>query len=133
MESYVSNEANGGVTKFQLMANKDYRSVFMADATDVEGLIAELCKYWNIVKTVLEAAKMIQPANANKAIDNLCDIVDRLCRAKEPQTRTELLERFSSLWETVKPKLLSAKVITGPKLESIIEEVIRICDSLANK
>lgn len=133
MESYASNESNGWVNKFQLMASKDYRSVFVADAANVEGLIAELCRYWNIAKTVLEAAKMIHPANTNKAIDTLCDIIDRLCRTRDAQTRSELLERFTVLWETVKPKLLAAKVITGPNVESIINEVIRICDSLAQR
>lgn len=132
MESQLSNEPNGMPT-FQLKAGKDYRSVFVTEAANVEGLLSELCRYWNIAKTVLEAAKMIKPANANKAIDNLCRIIDRLCRTKDVQARNELLDQFNEVWETVKPKLLAAKVITGPKVEAIVDEVIRICDSLANR
>src|ERR1700760_2004830 len=99
MENPMPSESNELIKKFQLRANKDYRSLFLADSSNVDELLADLCKYWNIAKTVLEAAKMINPANTNKAIDSLCDIIDRLCRTKDSQTRAELLERFGAIWE----------------------------------
>jgi len=132
MKKPMPSESNELIKKFQLRANKDYRSVFLADSGNVEGLLADLCKYWNIAKTVLEAAKMINPANTNRSIDSLCDIIDRLCRATDTQTRAELLERFGAIWEVVRPKLVAAKLITGPKVEAIMDEVIRICDALAS-
>lgn len=64
------------------------------------------------------------------AIDEILGIVGKLCSASTEDEKSELVEKFSMVLDTVKPILVGAKDITGKKADQVIDEVVKIGDML---
>ena len=99
--------------------------------TSVDDSLARLCQYWPIAKQVLKAAKWITPPKIDKIIDEVIAIVSSLCGTPTDTEKSDLLQRFAAIWGTIKPILLAAKNVTGPKVDLIIDEIVKIGDLLS--
>jgi hypothetical protein len=58
-------------------------------------------------------------------------VVDQLVESPEGRDREDLIMQFAAIWGTVRPIIITMKDITGPKIDAIIDEVVKIGDLLA--
>lgn len=132
MENLLSNIEFNALLKDIKVEKHDFRTAFVADLpSPVDEALAKLKIYWKVVKPVLKVLKLITPPKIDKGIDEFIVIVDRLCGGASSDEKSQLLEKFAIIWGIVWPILESAKEITPPKADAIIDEVLKIGEILS--
>jgi hypothetical protein len=133
METIMTNAEFNALVKSIKLTPTNFESQLMATEStlNVDEVLAQLCTYWKVAKPILKLAKIITPPKVDKAIDEILNIVDRLCSNPDGDEKNALLDKFTMVWGTVKPILETAKDLTGPKADKVIDEIIKIGDLLA--
>lgn len=132
METLMTNEQfNMAVTGIKIIPRVQNREMAFEGAFNVNDALIQLKTYWEIARPVLNVVKIITPRKINKAIKELTAVVDKLCSNPSEEDKSELLEKFALVWGSVKPILVSAKAITGPKADKIIDDFNQIGDMMA--
>ena len=110
----------------------DYELVALSKSPDkVDDVLSKLKIYWKPVKLVLKVAKLITPQKIDKGINEFIAVVDRLCGGATDEEQSQLLDKFAVIWGIVMPILVTAQEITGPKVDAVIDEVLKIGDLLS--
>jgi hypothetical protein len=132
MEKLLTNAEFNALAKKIKIEKHDFREALIADKPrSVDEVLAKLKLYWKLIKPILKVAKLITPPKVDKGINEFIAVVDKLTGGATADEQSVLLEKFAVVWGIVKPILESVKSITGPKVDAIIDEVIKIGDLLA--
>ena len=133
MENLLSNQEFNALAKDIKLEHHDFKAAVISDTPiSIEELLGKFKVYWKVIKPILKVAKLITPPKIDKGIDEFITIVDRLLHEQmEELEQSKLLEKFAIIWGIIKPILEKAKDFTGPKVDAIIDEVIKIGDWLA--
>jgi hypothetical protein len=131
MEKLLSNQEFNALLADVKVERHDFKRDLVEGTTrGVDDVLGKLTVYWKVVKPILKVAKLITPQKIDKGINELIGIVDRLCGGATGEEKSQLLEKFAVAWAIVVPVLESAKGITPPKADAIIDEVLKIGEML---
>jgi hypothetical protein len=132
MEALPKNSAefNALVKSIKLPEELRAKAISRDFALTADELIAQFCPYWHVARTILRIAKVLTPPKVDAAIDEIIAICDRLCGGATGDEQSALLEKFEQVWPVVKPVLVAVKAITSPKVDAIIDNIVRVGDLL---
>jgi hypothetical protein len=130
MAELSSKDFNALADDIKIVPSNFQLAVIGNNPPTVDEVLAKLKVYWKVIKPVLKVAKLITPPKVDKGVNEFISVVDKLTGGATGDERSKLLEKFAIVWGLVRPILVTAKDITGPKIDAIIDEVVKIGDLL---